>query len=70
MGRRYDASTAVVNDANTIGTAYLRAQTLREPVRSESLPLAQYTERVPPLMQGEGGGREALGEGEGVGFGE
>ena len=37
---RYDARrTAVVDDANAIGTAYLRAQTLREPVRSESLRL-------------------------------
>jgi hypothetical protein len=37
---RYDSRrTAVVDDANAIGTAYLRAQTLREPVRSLSLPL-------------------------------
>lgn len=43
---RYDSRrTAVVNDANTIGTAYLRAQTLREPVRGQSLPLfVQYTD--------------------------
>jgi hypothetical protein len=43
---RYDARrSAVVNDANAIGTAYLRAQTLREPVRSLSLPLyAQYAD--------------------------
>jgi hypothetical protein len=43
---RYDARrAAVVNDANTIGTAYLRAQTLREPVRSRSLPLyVQYVD--------------------------
>ncbi len=37
---RYEARrAAVVDDANAIGTAYLRAQTLAEPVRSESLPL-------------------------------
>ena len=37
---RYDSRrAAVVNDANAIGTAYLRAQTLHEPVRSLSLPL-------------------------------
>ncbi|MEI7760709.1 MAG: hypothetical protein WCJ67_08055 [Thermoleophilia bacterium] len=37
---RYEARrVAAVNDANTIGTAYLRAQTLKEPVRSLSLPL-------------------------------
>jgi hypothetical protein len=43
---RYDARrSAVVNDANAIGTAYLRAQTLREPVRSLSLPLyLQYAD--------------------------
>jgi hypothetical protein len=43
---RYDTRrAAVVDDANTIGTTYLRAQTLAEPVRSRSLPLLrQYTD--------------------------
>lgn len=43
---RYDARrAAVVDDANTIGTAYLRAQTLTEPARSQSLSLlADYTD--------------------------
>src|SRR6188768_1450657 len=43
---RYDARrAAVVADANAIGTAYLRAQTLHEPVRSSTLPLyARYTD--------------------------
>ena len=43
---RYEARrTAVVNEANAIGTAYLRAQTLREPERSRSLPLyEQYAD--------------------------
>ena len=43
---RYEARrAAVVDDANTIGTSYLRAQTLREPVRSLSLPLYKsYTD--------------------------
>lgn len=43
---RYEARrVAVVDDANAIGTAYLRAQTLREPARSQSLPLyPQYTD--------------------------
>ena len=37
---RYDSRrTAVVDDANAIGTAYLRAQTLPEPIRSRTLPL-------------------------------
>jgi hypothetical protein len=43
---RYDSRrAAVVDDANAIGTAYLRAQTLREPVRSSTLPLYEkYTD--------------------------
>jgi hypothetical protein len=39
VGRYQDRRADVVNDANTIGTAYLRAQTLAEPQRSRSLPL-------------------------------
>jgi hypothetical protein len=39
---RYEARTAaIVEEANAIGTAYLRAQTLGEPVRTESLALLQ-----------------------------
>lgn len=43
---RYNARrAAVVDDANAIGTAYLRAQLLDEPVRSRALPLyAEYTD--------------------------
>src|SRR5690349_2863717 len=43
---RYDARrAALVEDADTIGTTYLRAQTLPEPMRSGSLPLLrQYTD--------------------------
>jgi hypothetical protein len=43
---RYDSRrAAVVDDANAIGTAYLRAQLLGEPVRSRSLPLfVAYTD--------------------------
>jgi hypothetical protein len=42
---RYESRrAAVVDDANAIGTAYLRAQTLREPTRGLSLPL--YVEYV------------------------
>jgi hypothetical protein len=45
---RYDARrAAVVEDANAIGTTYLRAQTLREPMRTRSLELLrQYTDDV------------------------
>ena len=39
VGRYQDRRADVVNDANTIGTTYLRAQTLREPQRSRSLAL-------------------------------
>src|SRR4051794_18513130 len=43
---RYDSRrAAVVNDANAIGTTSLRAQTLREPIRTRSLDLlARYTD--------------------------
>ena len=43
---RYDSRrAAVVDDANAIGTTYLRAQTLAEPTRSRSLRLLkQYTD--------------------------
>jgi hypothetical protein len=43
---RYESRRAdVVNEANAIGTTYLRAQTLAEPVRTESLALLRrYTE--------------------------
>ena len=39
VGRYQDRRADVVDDANTIGTAYLRAQTIAEPERSRSLTL-------------------------------
>jgi hypothetical protein len=39
VGRYEDRRTAVVDEANAIGTTYLRAQTLSEPQRSRSLAL-------------------------------
>lgn len=39
VGRYQDRRADVVNDANTIGTAYLRAQTIAEPQRTDSLAL-------------------------------
>ena len=39
VGRYQDRRAHVVTDANTIGTAYLRAQTMAEPQRSRSLAL-------------------------------
>lgn len=39
VGRYENRRSDIVNDANTIGTAYLRAQTIVEPQRSRSLAL-------------------------------
>lgn len=39
VGRYQDRRADVVTDANTIGTAYLRAQTITEPQRTSSLAL-------------------------------
>ena len=45
VGRYEDRRAAVVAEANAIGTTYLRAQTLAEPVRTESLELlVRYTD--------------------------
>ena len=44
VGRYESRRAAVVDEANAIGTTYLRAQTLPEPVRSQSLErLVRYT---------------------------
>src|SRR5688572_13921139 len=39
VGRYQDRRHNVVEEANAIGTTYLRAQTLNEPIRSQSLML-------------------------------
>jgi hypothetical protein len=45
VGRYEDRRQEVVNDANAIGTTYLRAQTLPEPLRGQSLALLiRYTD--------------------------
>jgi hypothetical protein len=45
VGRYQDRRAAVVDEANAIGTTYLRAQMLAEPVRDQSLALlVQYTD--------------------------
>jgi hypothetical protein len=45
VGRYESRRAAVVGEANAIGTTYLRAQTLAEPVRTDSLELlARYTD--------------------------
>jgi len=59
---RYESRrTAVVEDANAIGTTYLRAQTLREPVRSRSLRgLLAYTDTAIRLTDSVPGSAEEL----------
>ena len=45
IGRYESRRTAVVDEANAIGTTYLRAQTLVEPIRSRSIDLLKsYTD--------------------------
>src|SRR5207342_3912669 len=45
VGRYESRRAAVVDDANDIGTTYLRAQTLAEPMRSRSIALLKrYTD--------------------------
>jgi hypothetical protein len=45
VGRYESRRTAVVTEANTIGTTYLRAQTLAEPIRTASMQLlTRYTD--------------------------
>jgi hypothetical protein len=66
---RYDARrAAVVQEANAIGTTYLRAQTLREPMRSRSLgQLVRYTDSTIALsaaVPDSKAMREALADGQ------
>jgi hypothetical protein len=45
VGRYESRRAAVVDEANTIGTTYLRAETLAEPMRTESMQLlTRYTD--------------------------
>ena len=62
---RYDSRrAAVVDDANAIGTTYLRAQTLQEPIRTRSLrDLELYTDasiRLSDAVPGSGGRARAI----------
>jgi hypothetical protein len=58
---RYDSRrAAVVQEANAIGTTYLRAQTLREPIRTRSLEaLVSYTDSTIALSESVPGSRDA-----------
>jgi hypothetical protein len=66
---RYEARrAAVVDDANAIGTTYLRAQTLKEPVRTRSLDLLRrYVEtsiRLSKAVPGSAESKEAVADGQ------
>jgi hypothetical protein len=66
---RYDARrAAVVEETNAIGTTYLRAQTLREPIRTRSLEdLVRYTDasiKLSHSVPGSAAARDAIVEGE------
>jgi hypothetical protein len=68
---RYEARrAAVVEDANAIGTTYLRAQTLDEPVRTRSLDLlVRYTDTSIALSEAvpsSAESREAIADGQGL----
>ena len=52
LSRYEDRRASIVDEANAIGTTYLRAQTLAEPVRSDSLKLlVDYTESAIALAE-------------------
>jgi hypothetical protein len=66
---RYEARRAnVVTDANAIGTTYLRAQTLPEPLRTRSLELlVRYTDtsiRLSDVVPGSAAARKAVADGQ------
>jgi hypothetical protein len=68
VGRYESRRATVVDTANAIGTTYLRAQTLAEPVRTQSLErLRRYTDttiRLSDSVPGSSSAREAVADGE------
>jgi hypothetical protein len=68
VGRYESRRTAVVDEANAIGTTYLRAQTLPEPIRTQSLErLVRYTDASIALsgsVPNSAGARTAIAEGQ------
>jgi hypothetical protein len=59
LSRYEDRRAEIVNEANAIGTTYLRAQTLPEPVRGDSLDLlVDYTESAVRLSDYQPGSAE------------
>jgi hypothetical protein len=60
VSRYEDRRANIVDEANAIGTTYLRAQTLAEPVRSRSLSLlVRYTQKAVRLSEGVPGSSDA-----------
>jgi hypothetical protein len=68
VGRYESRRAAVVDDANAIGTTYLRAQTLPEPLRTRSLELLRrYTDtsiRLSRSVPGSAEARKAVADGD------
>jgi hypothetical protein len=68
VGRYESRRAAVVDDANAIGTTYLRAQTLAEPMRTRSLDLlVRYTDtsiRLSSAIPGSSKSRRAIADGQ------
>lgn len=68
VGRYESRRAAVVDDANAIGTTYLRAQTLAEPMRTRSLDLlTRYTDtsiRLSGAIPGSSKSRRAIADGQ------
>ena len=68
VGRYESRRAAVVDDANAIGTTYLRAQTLREPIRTRSLQLlVRYTDtsiRLSHAIPASARSRRAIADGD------
>jgi len=68
VGRYESRRAAVVDDANAIGTTYLRAQTLAEPARARSLELLRrYTDtsiRLSEAIPNSDASRRAIDDGE------
>jgi hypothetical protein len=67
VGRYESRRAAVVDEANAIGTTYLRAQTLQEPLRSRSLALLiRYTDasiRLSHTIPGSAPARKTVADG-------
>lgn len=68
VGRYDNRRQAVVDESNAIGTTYLRAQTLSEPMRSQSLEaLVPYTDtsiRLSHVVPGSDAARAVVADGE------